>query len=72
MVTTAVFERLAEHFERLLFELRQLVEKEDAVVRERDLARRGDRAAADQAGVRNGVVRRAERPAWPECSGRVS
>ena len=57
----AVFERLAQHFERLAVELGQLVEEEHAVVGERDLARRGRRAAADQAGVADRVMRRAER-----------
>ena len=42
----AVFERLAHHFEGRAFELRQLIEKEDAVVREAHFARRGNGRAA--------------------------
>ena len=58
----AVFQRLAEHFQRAAVELGQLVEKQHAVVRQADLARRGRRAAADQAGVADRVVRRAIGP----------
>ena len=42
------FERLAQHLEHVAVELRQLVEEQHAVVRERDLARARQRAAADQ------------------------
>ena len=56
-----LLDRLPERLERGPPELRQLVEEEDAVVRERGLAGPWDRAAADQPGVRDGVVRRAER-----------
>ena len=41
-----IFERLAHHFESGAFELRQLVEKKDAVMREADLAGRGRGRAA--------------------------
>ena len=58
----AVLERLAQNLEHVLLELRQLVEEEHAVVGERHLARPGHVAAADQAGVGDGVVGRAERP----------
>ena len=58
----AVFERLAQDFERGAFELRQFVEEEHAVVREADLARLGIGAAADESGVADRVVRRAEGP----------
>ena len=37
-----ILERLAQDFERRAFELRQLIEKEDAVVREAHLAGRGN------------------------------
>jgi len=42
------FERLAEGFEGLAVEFGKLVEKEDTVVGERDLAGLGDGAAADE------------------------
>ena len=58
----AVFERLAEDFEDVAGELGELVEEEQAVVGERDLAGARHHAAADQAGVGDGVVRRAEGP----------
>ena len=53
----AVFQGLPHHFERGAFELGKLVEKEDAVMREADFARRGDGGAAQQANIGNGVVR---------------
>ena len=58
----ALFERLAQHFQAAAVELGQLVEEQDAVVGERDLARLRDGAAADHAGVADRVVRAAERP----------
>ncbi len=58
----AVLERLAQHFQRAAVELRRFVEEQHAVVREADLARPRHAAAADQGRVRDGVVRRAERP----------
>ena len=39
MVTRPSLERLAQHFQHVALELRQLVEEEHAVVREADLAR---------------------------------
>ena len=54
----AVFQRLAQHFERAAVELGQFVEKQHAVVRQADFAGRGDRAAADQPGVADRVMRR--------------
>lgn len=56
----AIFERLAQHFEGGAVELGQFVEEEDAIMGEADLAGRGRRAAADEAGVADRVVRRAE------------
>ena len=56
----AVFQRLAQDFEDVAGELRQLVQEEQAVVGERDLAGARDHAAADESGVGDGVVRRAE------------
>jgi hypothetical protein len=58
----AVLQGLAQHLQRLAVELRQLVEEQDALVRQADLAGLRDAAAADQPGVADGVVRRAERP----------
>lgn len=58
----AVLQRLAQHLQRTALELGQLVQKKHPVVGERDLAGPGDRAAAEQADVRNGVVRRPHRP----------
>ena len=59
----AVFERLPQHLQHVARELRQLVQEQHAVVRQADFARpRHSRAAADQAGVRYRVMRRAERP----------
>ena len=62
MVTSLVFDRLAQDFQDALAELGQLVQKEDAAVRQRDFARVGHVAAADQPGMADGVVRGAERP----------
>ena len=56
----AVLEGLAEDFEDVAGELGELVEKEEAVVGEGDFAGAGDHAAADEAGVGDGVVGRAE------------
>ena len=52
----AVFERLSEDFEGPAVEFGEFVEEEDAVVGEADFARGGDRAAADESGVADGVV----------------
>jgi hypothetical protein len=56
----AVFERLAQHFQHLALELGQLVQEEDTMVGQAHLARPGDGAAADEAGVGDEVVGRAE------------
>ena len=63
----AVFERLAEDFEDVAGELGQLVEEEQAVVGEGDFAGARDHAAADEAGVGDGVVGRAEGPVGDEA-----
>ena len=55
-----VLKRLAHDFENVAGKLGQLVEKEQAVVRQRDFAGARHDAAADEAGVGDGVVRRAE------------
>src|SRR5947207_929842 len=57
----AVLERLAQRLEHVLLELRQLVQEQHPAVGERHLARPRRAAAADQAGDRDGVMRRAER-----------
>ena len=71
MVTAPFFERLTQHLQHRPLELRQLVQKQHAVVRERDLARPRVGAAADEAGVGDRVVRRAERPPRHESAPRV-
>src|SRR5687767_4728164 len=58
-------ERLAQRFEHVAVKLRQLVEKEHPVVRERDLARPRQVAATDERGARGAVVRSAEGPLAP-------
>ena len=58
----AGFERLAQRVEHLRLEFRQLVEKQHAVMRERNFARLGAQAAADQRRHRGRMMRRAERP----------
>ena len=60
MVTRSFLERLAEHFEDVAAELEHLVEKQHAVMGETDFARPRLRPAADQRGVRDRVMRRAE------------
>ena len=57
----AVFKGLAQRFKRLAVELGELVEKKDAVVREADFARRGNRAAADEPRFADRMMRFAER-----------
>ena len=56
----AVLQRLAQHFEHVAMELRQLVQEEDAAMRQAHLARQRMRAAAQQPRIRDGVVRRPE------------
>ena len=57
-----IFQRLAHDLEHVARKLRQLVEKQQAVVGQRNLAGTRHDAAADQARVGDGVVRRAEGP----------
>ncbi len=47
----AIFERLAQDLEHVAGKLRQFVEKKQAVVGERDLARTRHHSPADQPGV---------------------
>jgi len=56
----AAFEGLAERFQGILAEFRQFVQEEDPVVGEADLPRPRDMAAADQAGVGDGMMGRPE------------
>ena len=53
---------MAHHFEGLTAELGQLIEKENAVMGERNLSRSGVAATAQEARIRDGVMRRAEGP----------
>ena len=57
----AVLKRLTQHLEHVLAKLRQLIEKQHAVVCKADLARARNRSAAGHCSARNGVVRRTER-----------
>ena len=59
----AVLQRLAQDLQRAAAKFGQLVEKENAVMREAHFAGARIRRAADQARVGNRVVRRAEGPA---------
>jgi hypothetical protein len=52
-----LLEPLGQHFEDMPVALRQLIQQEDAVVGQGDLARQRHRPAADQAGIRDGVGR---------------
>jgi hypothetical protein len=56
-----VLEGLAKNFENVAGKLGEFVEKEQTIVRERDFAGPRDRAAANQSGIGDGVVRRAIR-----------
>ena len=58
----AILERLPQHLQDILLELGQFIEEQHPVVSQRHLARPGMSAAADQAGIGDGVVRRAEHP----------
>ena len=61
-----VLDGLPQYLEDAVTELGELVQKEHSAVAERDLARPGDAAAADQARLRDGVVRSTERPRGDE------
>ena len=67
----AVFQRLPHHLQHVARKLRQLVEKEHAVVRQRNFSGARYGAAADQSRVADGVVRRAERPHAHQSIARV-
>jgi hypothetical protein len=57
----ALLERLAQGLEDVAAELRQLIQEEHAVVRQRHFPRRLHLAAADQADIGDGLVRSATR-----------
>ena len=67
----AIFQRLAHNLEDVAGEFRQLVQKEHAVVSEGNFAGPRNHAAADQAGVGDGVVRRAKRPRAHQAGGGI-
>jgi hypothetical protein len=52
---------LTQHFQPAAVMLRQLIEEEHAMMRQADLAGRRRAAAADHAGIADGVMRRAKR-----------
>ena len=58
----AVLQRLAQRIQHARIELRQFVEKQHALMRQRNLAGLGAHAAAGQRGHAGGMMRRAERP----------
>jgi hypothetical protein len=57
----AILKRLAQDLEDMALELRQLIQEQDAMVRQRHLPRQGQVAAADQAHIGDGVVGSPER-----------
>jgi hypothetical protein len=61
-------EGLPQRFQHARLEFGKLVEKQHAVVGEADLSGSRDRPAAYQPGVRDRVVRRAERPSRDESA----
>ena len=66
----AVLQRLAQRLQHVPAILRQLVQKQHAVVRLADLAGQGVVAAAHQRGVGRGVVGRAKGPLSQQAAGR--
>jgi hypothetical protein len=55
-VCDAVLERLAQDLEHMTVELRQFIQEEDAVVRQRHVPRPRHVAPADQPDIRDGVL----------------
>src|ERR1035437_10231596 len=67
----SILQRLAEHFQDVAWEFGELVEEKHAVVRQAGFAgARHAGATADQAGVGDGMVRRAERALVQESGAR--
>ena len=58
----AVLQRLPQHLQHIARELRQLIQKQHAVVRQLHLTRPWHRAPADQPRIGDRVMRRAKRP----------
>ena len=56
----AIFERLTQHFESGTPIFREFIEKEDAIVSERDFARAWVGSATEEPDIRDGVMRSAE------------
>jgi len=56
----AILQRLTQHLQNVAMELGEFVQEQDAAVREADLAGHGVRATAEQAGIGDGVMRRAK------------
>ena len=65
---STVFERLAHDLQNVAREFGEFIEKQNAIMSERNFARPRDGAAANETRVRDGVMRRAER-AQPDQSG---
>jgi hypothetical protein len=59
----ALLERLSQHFEHVALARGQLIQEQNAVMRQRDLPRHGPLAAADQPHIPHGLVY-SPRPPW--------
>src|SRR6266478_5869710 len=57
-----VLQRLPHHFQHIPLKFRQLIQKEHAIVTQRNFPRPRHRASANQPGIADGVVRRSVRP----------
>jgi len=64
-----VFERLAHDFEYVALKFGELIEEENAVMTERNFARARNGAAANEARIADGVMRRAKRARADEAAG---
>ncbi len=64
----AILQRRAQRIEHARIELRQFIEKQNALMRQRNLTRSRAQAAACERRHAGGVMRRAERPACGERS----
>src|SRR2546427_1918769 len=60
----SLLERLAQNLEHISWEFRKFVEEQHTVVRHADFAGTRNRAASNETGIRDRVMRRAE---WPRC-----
>jgi hypothetical protein len=61
-----LLERQPQDLKHMARELRELIEEEDAMMRQRHFARHGDLATTEQSGIGNGVMRGAKGPAGDE------